>query len=142
MAELITFKKEHLEIMDIGAREAGLLSAEGSGEALENSSMAFTGIIDGRIIACGGVVVNRYGAGEVWLLPSTRLKDHKLEVCKAIKQWLDGVVVDAGLHRLQSHCIDDDFHAAWMTFLGFEKEGVLRQYIKGTDYAIWGKIWE
>jgi RimJ/RimL family protein N-acetyltransferase len=142
MASLIPFRKEHLEIMELGDREAALLSVEGSGEALENSSVAVTGIIDGRVICCGGVVVNRYGAGEVWLLPSKRLKDHKFEACKAIKQWLDGVALEAGLHRLQTHCVDDDFHAAWMTFLGFEKEGVLRQYIKGTDYAIWGKLWE
>jgi RimJ/RimL family protein N-acetyltransferase len=141
MTKLIQFKKEHLDVMDIASHEAELIKG-GNVEVLQDNGVSFTGIIDGRVIACGGVVPNRYGAGEVWMIPSTLLSAHKFEACKAIKEWLCGVSVELGLRRLQTHCVDDDFHAAWMTFLGFEKEGVLRQYIKGIDYVIWGKLWE
>jgi hypothetical protein len=53
IVKIIPFKKEHAECMDIREHEKFLISED----LLENleKGIAFTGIIDGRIISCGGI---------------------------------------------------------------------------------------
>lgn len=140
LTKLIPFKKEHLECMDIREHEQVLLSNAAHLEALENS-IAKTGIIEGRIIACGGILPFMNGNGELWLIPSIYVADHKLTFLKVIKAWIDEVAENLALRRMQSNCIDDGLHCSWMAHLGFQREGTLRNYFNGKDYAVWGRLW-
>lgn len=111
-------------------------------ENIEHTSVACTGIIDGRIICCGGVIPHKTGNSDIWLLPSAYVSSVKLTFVKELRKWLFGVRENLQLNRMQTYCLNDDLHTRWMTFLGFEKEGVMRKYFQGQDYAIWGRTWE
>lgn len=138
---LITFKKEHIDCMVMREHEKLLNITLEELKVLEETSIAVTGIDDGRIIACGGVIVNRFGSGDIWLIPSIYCKDYSMMFLRNVKKWLIQVQKDLGLSRLQTHTIDDELHAKWMMFLEFEKEGVMRKSFNGLDYAMWGKLW-
>jgi hypothetical protein len=140
---LIPFKKEHLEIMQIRQHEREVLALSPVfGETLEQSTVSRSGIIDGRIIACGGVNVTLFGSGELWLIPSIYLKEHGITYLRFVRDWLDDVVKSFNLTRMQTASIDDDLHNKYMQFLGFEKEGKMKQYALGKDYCSWGRVWE
>ena len=126
--------------MDIREHEQVLLSNVTHLDALENS-IAKTGIIDGKIIACGGVLPFFNGNGELWLIPSIYVKDYRVTFVKVIKEWIEDVAHNLALRRLQSNCIDDELHGSWMAHMGFQREGTLRKYHDGMDYAVWGRLW-
>lgn len=137
---LITFKKEHIDCIVMREHEKLLGITLEELRVLEETSVAITGMYDGRVIACGGVMVNRFGSGDIWLIPSIYCKDYNLIFLKNVKKWLIQVQKDLNLSRLQTHTINDDLHDKWMIFLGFEKEGVMKKSFNGLDYAMWGKV--
>lgn len=126
--------------MDVREHEQALLSNAAHLDALENS-IAKTGIIEGKIIACGGVLPFFNGNGELWLIPSIYVRDYKVTFVKVIGEWLEEVAQNLALRRMQSNCIDDELHCSWMARMGFQREGTLRQYYNGVDYAVWGRLW-
>ena len=140
---LIPFKKEHLEIINMREHERDVVNlSANTGEILEQSTVARTGVIDGRVIACGGVVKNLFGNGEVWLIPSVYLPEHRVTYLRLVLDWLDDVSKAFEIKRMQTACLDDDLHNAYMVYLGFAKEGQMKQYALGKDYCMWGRLWE
>jgi hypothetical protein len=128
--------------MDIREHERHLLSLEGYAEGMQARSIACTGIVDGRIVCCGGVIPYQNGNADIWLIPSVYVSTVKMTFTKELKKWLFGVRDDLCLNRMQSYCLDDELHNRWMRFLGFEREGLARKYHQGKDYALFGRIWE
>ena len=137
--KLIKFKKEHLDCMDIRSHEQVLLSQTEHLTALEGG-LARTGIVDGRVIACGGVLPFMSGLADVWLIPSVYVVDYKYSFCRELRTFFEDVQRDLCLHRMQSVCINDDLHHNFMTFFGFEKEGVMKKYYNNEDYVMYGRI--
>ncbi|UOF77745.1 putative acetyltransferase [Caudoviricetes sp.] len=139
MIKIIPFKVEHLECMEMREHEKGLIGNENM-KAFEG--VAFTGLIDGRIISCGGVVIEKWGNAYVWQVPSVYVNDVKMSYCKYIRKWLDDVASEYALNRFETTCVNDDLHNRWMKFLGFEVEGIKKKYINGQDYVMFGKVME
>jgi len=140
---LIPFKKEHLEVMDMRQHEKDVLALSADmGAILEQSTVARTGIIGGKVVACGGVSINVFGAGEVWLIPSIYLPEHGMTYLRLVRDWLSDVQKSYDLKRMQTASPDDAMHNRYMEFLGFAKEGEMKQYALGKDYCMWGKLWE
>lgn len=140
---LIPFKKEHLEVMDVREHEMAVLGFSDHISNLEKSSIAITGITDGRVICCGGVMPFGTGNAEVWLIPSIWVSKYPIIFQKTLKKWLLNVRNDLALTRMQTACINDDMHNNWMQNLGFEREGLMRNYFNGVDYAMFGRtIWQ
>jgi hypothetical protein len=137
----IPFKKEHLEVMTLRPHEERLLRDSKTLGSLVNS-YAVTGILDGRVVCCGGILPFGGGNAEIWLIPSVYLKDYTLSFCRELKDWLFQAREDVDLKRLQSTCLDDELHSKWMTFLGFKDEGLRKCYYDGVDYRSWGRVWE
>ena len=142
MTRIIPFKVEHLECMDIREHEREMLEMTDYLKSLQERSIACTGIVDGRIMCCGGVAPYRNGNSDVWLIPSVHLNTAKFTFTRELRKWLFQVREDLSLTRMQTFSIEDDLHNRWMRFLGFTKEGVMRKYNKGMDYGVWGRIWE
>lgn len=71
MLELIDYKPEHAEqIEKFGAKEKGVddsVLPGGWAELLSKSLVAKTGMLDGRIIACGGLFLVWPGVAEAWI---------------------------------------------------------------------------
>lgn len=140
---LIPFKKEHLDIMQLRGHEQEVLElSPHTGAILEQSTISRTGIIDGRIIACGGVSKTLYGSGELWLIPSIYLPEHGTTYLRFVLDWLGDVACAFSMKRMQTACLDDDLHNKYMEFLGFEKEGKMKRYALDKDYCLWGRQWE
>lgn len=139
---LIPFKSEHIELMALREHEAELYKlVPGMGDTLAASTVSRTGIIDGRIVAAGGVHVNCFNVGEAWFLPTVYLSEHGITALRFIRDWLEIVRETHGLERMQTASLADDATDKWMQFLGFEKEGIMRHYALGKDYAMWGRLW-
>ena len=108
---------------------------------LENG-IAITGIIDGRIISCGGINLGYFGNADIWQMPSIYVKDYTVVYGKYIRRWINETRKKYALHRLETTCLDDELHNRWMKFLGFEQEGKKRKWINGQDYIMWARLWE
>jgi len=128
--------------MDIREHERSLLAGNNIIRSIQENSLAFTGIVDGRIIACGGIVPLNNGNSEIWLIPSLWVSSVTLTFAREIRRWLDKIRHDFALNRMQTACMNDDLHNRWMAFLGFEKEGVMKKYHNGNDYCMWSKVVE
>lgn len=127
------FKKEHLEIMEMRDHERELLSQLDrleAGEALEKT-ISFTGLVDGRIISCGGVMASDGNVGILWQIPSIYVKDVTIKYARFIRRWIE----DLGFKKLITSCLNDNLHARWMTFLGF-KSGA-----QDGDHIEWSREW-
>lgn len=138
MFKIIPFKKEHIECMDVRTHEAHLINDE-TLAGLEQS-VAITGIQDGRIISCGGFIPYHHGNADAWQIPSVYIEACAKEYALYVYKWLDKTAKEYGLRRLETLCINDEFHDRWMSFMGFEEEGIKRQWLNETDYKMWGRI--
>ena len=140
IVKIIPFKKEHAECMDIREHERFLISED----LLSNleKGIAFTGIIDGRIISCWGINLGYFGNADIWQMPSIYVKDHTIVYGKYVRRWINDIRKQYALHRLETTCLDDELHNRWMKFLGFEQEGKKRKWINGQDYIMWARLWE
>lgn len=141
MFRVVKFKKEHIELMNIRAHETTLLNDDVLAK-LEHGSIAITGVVDGRIISCGGIIPLFNGIAELWQIPSVYVSEITMRYARYIRKWLEGMKEEFKLHRMETLCLNDDLHNRWMRFLGFEREGVKRKYLNGNDYVMWGRVWD
>lgn len=138
MYRLVKFKKEHLEVMDIREHERVVLSQTNYADILEQD-IAVTGIVEGKIVCCGGVGVMHGGNANIWLIPSIYLQDHAKTVVKGLREWLFGIREDFQLQRMQTICLDDELHDRWMKYLGFKRESVMKNYYNGESRVMYGR---
>lgn len=141
---LIPFKAAHADLMEIrwpGTIEEGAASDEAL-TAGESMGPAFTLICDGRVIACGGVMLLWGSVGEGWILGSTLIDSHKLAFHRAVKRMTVDIQDNMRLTRVQTvvHCEFPE-SAKWLERLGFENEGVMRNYgVHGDDYWRYARV--
>lgn len=126
--------------MDIREHEKKLIAGRDL-DVLEKS-VAFTGIVDGCLICCGGVMPLHNGNAEIWLIPSVYVSKITMTFARELRKALFSIRQDLGLVRMQTACLNDELHDRWMTFLGFQKEGVMRKYNNGDEFSLWGRVWE
>jgi hypothetical protein len=138
MYRIIPFRKEHLACMEIREHESHLISDE-TLEGLEHS-VAITGIVDGRIISCGGIIPYHHGNAEIWQIPSIYVQSVTLEYARFVRKWIEEQQRLFCLHRMETLCLDDELHNRWMRFLGFQKEGTKRKWVNDMDYCLWGRL--
>ena len=137
MVRIVPFAPEHLnEVERRGFEEAALMKL---GDLSARAAMymqygpAFTGVADGVVIGCAGVVTHWEGVGEAWAFISTAAAAHPLGITKAVKGWLDA---QKAYRRIQANVKADDERAVrWIRLLGFENEGLMRAFgPDGTDF--------
>jgi hypothetical protein len=76
---------------------------------------------------------------EVFILASEDQKDHPIIFARAVRKEL--YTLKAKYRRIQAVSSCDEFHARWLNWLGFEREGTLRSYgLHGDDMTIWGLV--
>ncbi len=137
---IIPYKKEHIECMDVRDHESHLISPD-TLAGLENG-LAITGIVDGRIISCGGILPYHHGNAEIWQIPSIYVEIVSLQYARFVRKWLEEKQAEFCLHRMETLCLDDDLHNRWMRFLGFEREGVKRKWVNDMNYVMWGSLFD
>ena len=97
------------------------------GEALAAAGPAFTGFVDDQPIGCAGVICLDEGRdrGHVWALMTSLTGGHMLAITRVILrflQWTD-------IRRLETQVfLDWPPGQHWVEMLGFQREGLMRQY--------------
>jgi RimJ/RimL family protein N-acetyltransferase len=122
------FEPAHLKDLVLQPAQASAyadFADKGYGDALAQHE-AYTGFVDGRVVACAGVVPIWRGRGELWALIARdigKIGMHSLHY--SVRIWLSR----SAYRRLEAHC-DAAFLQAhrWLRLLDFEYEGPLRAY--------------
>ena len=92
----------------------------------------YTAIFQDEIVGVGGLVIHWPGVAEAWLILTANCKKgglHGVIALRAIRDKLEELLKENNIRRVQS-TIRTDFPIAieMIEFLGFEREGLLREY--------------
>lgn len=101
---------------------------------------AYSGLVEGQVIACSGIIQAGVNRWEAWTLMSPETKDYMIPITKGIKNFLDEVKPP----RIQTH-VRADFEAGhrWAKMLGFKNEtpdGMKNWGDDGYDYCLYSRI--
>lgn len=146
--DIVPFEAEHAAQMDLRALDvAGLYGTGFEGDRLALGQLyaqkgpAFTGLADGRPVACAGVVLSRPEVGDGWALTGPETPRFALSFCRAFAAYLPVVVRDFDLRRVQALVLEShDVSRHWLTRMGFQEEGLLRQFCGGQDYYMYARV--
>lgn len=118
--EVIEFKAEHLDLIALQESQQYLRAhmEPGMGVYLE-SLQAFTGIADGVVVACAGVLPYWEGRGLAWAYLGETAGRHMASVHRAVKRYLEV----APFNRIEA-AVDVEFEEGhrWIQMLGFKLE--------------------
>ncbi len=145
--DLIPYEIIHAyEIIERNVREQDLwLSGqdwETAAKGWKDGGPAFTLVIDGELVGCGGVVLMPWQCGEAWTLFSTLFFKHYRTAYKVIKENLERVIKERKLKRVQS-LVNPEHEGAcrFIEHLGFQCEGLLRKVgPNGEDLLIFSRV--
>lgn len=139
---LTIFSREHLARMTPKAGDAAEIvsSAPRLAERLEDMGAASILTPDGKtVLGVMGAVPTLPGVCEVFVLASEAQQHHPVTFAKSVRKEL--YTLKEKYRRIQAVSRDDDFHSRWLSWLGFEREGVLKKYgLHGEDMVMWGLI--
>lgn len=128
MFELVKLQPEHLFQFTPQAAQAavlGMLTEEYAQALVSQSTVGWTGVLDGQVIGCAGIAECWPGRAEAWTL----LAPDAFDVFRHIHRVVRRVLADSPWHRVEMK-VDADHAAAvrWAEHLGFEREGLMRKY--------------
>jgi len=133
---LIPFQPMHRHAIELTALEAHSMSTlEQTGQApalfeIQAASPSFTGIINGKVVACGGATHCYPGVAEMWLLADACLYTYAIRrrFWAVFPKVIEALAKEMDLVRAQCVVLSQ-FHTSvrMMQRLYFEKEGLLRK---------------
>jgi hypothetical protein len=96
----------------------------------------------GRPVACLGFMVNRPGVSQAFAFSTDHFQDVALTLTRYALRVMKPALIASGFHRIECESRADHTDAhRWLKRLGFEAEGVLRQFgSDGSDYIKFGAI--
>ena len=143
MFEIIPFEPHHAARMIEQPLNSQLRNWISSGYAqeLKANTEAFTGLVSGEVMVCGGIAKMWPGRGYLWSVLSENIRVHSISVYRGIRRWLNTrdyrrIEMDVPCHMEIAHR-----RAVWM---GFEIEiQRARKYMpNGDDASIYVRIKE
>jgi hypothetical protein len=99
---------------------------------------AWSGLVDGRAIVCGGIIINGHGIGQLWSFLSVHASVHMLPITRFGVRLL--TLQSARRIEATTRC---NFAAGcrWLSLLGFEVEGVMRKFDPdGSDHYLYARV--
>jgi hypothetical protein len=143
--KIIPFNLAHLSVIELMVDEMfpQLPNWQEHLSAIAEAGVAFTLVVEGRVVVCGGIVHGIAGVAQCWLLPSAYINTYSQVAARAIRKVLEDLMETHHLHRMETGCQNTSAYATWMGFLGFEREGLQRMAgINRTDLVVWVKLKE
>lgn len=144
--DILQFHPAHAEVAELTEYEARNFARvpetfQKLSELNRKSTQAITIMHEGRIILMCGFITLWPGVCELWLIPTVYAKKFPILFSKAAKKFIEIMADTLKLHRMQALSVGDETHVKFMVFLGFEQEGILKQYsdIK-EDFIQWGRL--
>ena len=115
-------------------------SPRATGEHLAKGP-AYTGLADGEIVACGGILPLWKGVGEAWVISSELVPKYPLFFHRTISWMLDHLIEKMKLVRVQTTVHSKHERSIkWVERMGFVNEGLMRKYIAGEDYIRFARV--
>lgn len=136
---LVTFVADHLKAMRVKANAKSIAESDGISDRLVSIGAKTILATDGTVLGVMGAVTLLPNVCEVFILASEDQTAHAITFAKCVRKEL--YTLRAKYRRIQATAICDDFHKRWLSWLGFECEGILKSYgLNGEDMAIWGLV--
>jgi hypothetical protein len=138
--KVIPFEAPHVELLDEQEQSRHLTGHISAAEvrALKNE-YAYTGVADGQVMVCAGVMPMWEGRGQAWCYLSRDSGRHLVAITRAVRRFLD----IAPFVRLEM-TVDCSFDAGhrWARMLGFkcEAERMVAYGPDDRDYALYARV--
>ena len=143
---IVPFENKHAEqILEQGLNSEFLeLKPEHKKYAffLKEVGMSFTGLVNNRPIAAGGVFHLWDGVAEGWVLATKDIYKYPIFCAKHIKQRTEIILKANKIIRIQTSVkADCDVALRFAKWLGFKKEGLMESYgPDGSDFVRFARI--
>ena len=144
--EIVQFENKHAEqILDIGLNSELLeLKPEHRKYTyfLKEVGMSFTGLVDNKPIAAGGVFHLWDGVAEGWVLATKEIYKYPVFCAKHIKKRTEMLIKNNNIKRLQTSVkADCEMAIRFAKWLGLKPEGVMKSYgPAGEDFIRFARI--
>ena len=143
-AEVHPLSASHLREIDMRTEEKQFFTAAVKAgldwDVVVANTWGQTLICEGDIVCCFGWKEIRHGTVEYWMIPSEDFRVYGIRVAKAVKAAVGSVVLPPHIRRIQIVTDVDDVRARFCEFLGFEFEGLLKNYSYfGKNQLMWYK---
>ena len=144
--DIIPFENEHAKfILDQPLNSKFLeLKSEHKKYAyfLKEIGMSFTGIVNNKPIAAGGVFPLWDGVAEGWVLATEEINNYPITFARVMKQRTDMMIANNSIKRLQTSVkADCDLAIRFAKWLGLKEEGLMKNYgADGSDYYRFARI--
>lgn len=146
MMEIVPFEAEHLAAITprwpftLDAESVEDLTARAASTA--GAGPAWTAVVAGEPVGCGGVVLLWPGVGEAWSFAGDATSRTGLAFHRAVATGLEQIAGDHRLHRIQAAChANHNQGRRWLALLGFKEEGLMQHYgPQGHDFIRYAKV--
>jgi RimJ/RimL family protein N-acetyltransferase len=138
--DVVPFETEHLNTIMLQPAQQQFFSYFNAeyGQALKQSGPAFTGIHEGQVLGCAGLVKQWENRAIAWALLSGNIGNEFVRIHRAVQRFLDLTEFD----RVEAH-VDADFVAGhrWIRMLGFREEGYMKRFNpNGGDAVLYARL--
>lgn len=143
---LADMKMDDLLYMELRDRDVDMLSSMddwlGNLWEMKSKGYGFTIYHEDDVVACIGVTKIVSGVSEVWAITGKLVEKYPKDFHKMCKRIIEYAFEIDNLHRLQCTAeVGYDRTIKWLERLGFEREGMLRNYTPdGKDMYIYSII--
>jgi len=144
--KFVPFENEHAQyILDQGLNSELLeMKPEHRKYAyfLKEVGMSFTGLVNNKPIAAGGVFYLWDGVAEGWVLATKEIYKYPIFCAKHIKQRTEIILKANKIKRIQTSVkADCDVALRFAKWLGFKKEGLMESYgPDGSDFVRFARV--
>jgi hypothetical protein len=134
-ARYITTRRMNNDLMKVRPEYMDML------EQLEKPNLSWTGVVDEKIIAAGGMMPMWGNVYEGWVMATEDIHKHPIQTARIIKKIFDRVMIDNKVERLQT-TVRSDFAVGhkFAKWLGLHSEGVMKKYMDDKDYDLYARI--
>ncbi len=150
MNKLVSFQPIHglamtgQQAQDVPTRTKLMLGPDKWREVAERGSgRCFSGLNEGLVFACGGVLQQHYGRCQAWVMLSKEIsRSQLLWFTRETIRFLDKLQEDPEYRRVEATARADSVQAVrWCELLGFKKEGLLEGYdADGNDHIAYARV--
>jgi hypothetical protein len=147
MIEVIPFKPEHPKMLENPRNDGEVLGLPGVDDYLQllpQSGPAFSGVMDGRLVGCAGVVMLSEDSGQVWMMADHYMDDYPVELHRTMKAAMNVAHDVYGLNRIEAMVPPEapEMWKRWMVRLGFVFEKIREKFGPfQKDYELYAKTW-
>ena len=138
MIEIVPYEAWHAtNILERGLNNGAPESTYSFGHVVNDMGVdgqSFTGIQDGVVIACGGVLPMWPGVGEGWVLASGEIHNNKFATVRICRSILQKIMDDYGYWRIQGATLANwESGVKFARMLGFVNEGLMKRFGPGGE---------